>query len=179
MSNGENENLENTENKETANEVENTTTTAAPETESPQTENALSKFLALKESNPKVFFGAIGGVVVLLLILVFSSGSSPEVPKHQAVPVVVGENYVLKGANASAPEATIRLVSVPGSMAAYDDTEEEDRVGGCKHMPQGTRVKVTQIQAAYGKADAFAQVEILDGECAGQKGWVLSINLQK
>ncbi len=178
MSNGENENLDNTENKEIANEAENTTTTA-PETESAQTENALSKFLSLKDSNPKVFFGAIGGVVVLLLVLVFGTGSSPEVPKHQAVPVVVGENYILKGANTTAPEATIRLVSVPGSMAAYDDTEEEDRVGGCKHMPQGTRVKVTQIQGAFGKPDAFAQVEILEGECTGQKGWVLSINLGK
>ncbi len=141
--------------------------------------NAVGSFLALQQSNPKIFYGAIAGVVlVLLLLLVGGGGSESKLPVHQAKPVVVGQNYVLKSANAHDPSSTVRLVAVPGSMAAYDDTEENDREGGCKHIPQGTPVKVTQSQDAYGKKDVFAEVEMLGGECEGKKGWALSINLQ-
>ena len=107
-----------------------------------------------------------------------SSGSSTKVPTFKQTPIVIGNEYKLQGANNTAPEATVRLVAVPGSMAAFDDTEEADR-SGCKHMPQGTRVKALQTQSAYGKDDAFVQVEILDeGECKGQKGWALGIDLK-
>ncbi|MDD1623019.1 MAG: hypothetical protein LUQ11_16210 [Methylococcaceae bacterium] len=140
--------------------------------------NLLTTLLALKESNPKVFFGGIGAVVLLLLILMMSGGSDSKLPVHQAKAVVVGQNYVLKGANAYDPQATIRLVSVPGSMAAYDDTEEADREGACKHIQDGTPVKVVQSQDAYGKKDVFVEVEMLEGECVGKKGWALAINLQ-
>jgi hypothetical protein len=98
-------------------------------------------------------------------------------PVHQAKPVVIGQNYQLKSANAYDPNATIRLVSVPGSMAAYDDTEENDREG-CKHIPDGTPVKVIQSQDAYGKKDVFVEVEMTSGECEGKRGWALAINLQ-
>lgn len=138
----------------------------------------LASFLALKETNPKVFFGSIGGVVVLLLILVMGGGPDPKLPVHQSKPIVAGQSYVLKGANAYDPQATIRLVSVPGSMAAYDDTDENDREGACKHIKEGTPVKVVQSQDAYGKKDVFAEVEMLSGECEGKKGWALAINLQ-
>jgi len=140
--------------------------------------NALASFLALQESNPKVFYGAIGGVVLLLLIVLFGGGSEAKLPVHQSKPVVIGQSYVLKSANAHDPAATVRLVSVPGSMAAYDDTEENDREGSCKHIAQGTPVKVTQSQDAYGKKDVFVEVEMLNGECEGKKGWALAINLQ-
>ncbi|WP_347986843.1 hypothetical protein [Methylomonas sp. AM2-LC] len=140
--------------------------------------NLLGNFLALKESNPKVFFGAIGGALALVILLVVSGGSEPKLPVHQSKPVVIGQSYVLKGANAYDPQATIRLVAVPGSMAAYDDTEEADRDGGCKHIKEGTPVKVTQSQDAYGKKDVFVEVEMLNGECEGKKGWALAVNLQ-
>jgi len=140
--------------------------------------NLLVSFLALKDSNPKVFFGAIGTVVVLLIVLFTTGGSDSKLPVHQAKPVVIGQNYVLKGANAYDQQATIRLVAVPGSMAAYDDTEENDRDGGCKHIKNGTPVKVVQSQDAYGKKDVFVEVEMLEGECEGKKGWALAINLQ-
>ncbi len=140
--------------------------------------NALNNFLALKETNPKVFFGAIGGVVVLLLVLFFSGGGSDsKLPIHQSKQVVLGQSYVLKSANAYDPQATIRLVSVPGSMAAYDDTEDADREG-CKHIKDGTPVKVVNSQDAYGKKDVFVEVEMVNGECEGKRGWALAVNLQ-
>lgn len=139
--------------------------------------NLLANFMALKDSNPKVFFGAIGGVVLLVLIMMFSGGSEPKMPIHQSKAVVIGQSYVLKSANAYDPQATVRLVAVPGSMAAYDDTEEADREG-CKHINEGTPVKVIQSQDAYGKKDVFVEVEMTNGECAGKRGWALAINLQ-
>jgi len=190
MSNGENENLnesESTSASETS--QDNTQTEATTETTETTTEasnsaatdaagNIVAKIMALKESNPKVFFGGIGAVVLLIVIIMFSSGSNKQLPTFKQTPIVLGNEYKLKGPNATAPEATIRLVAVPGSIAAFDDSEEDDRVGGCKHMPQGTRVKALQTQAAYGKKDAFVQVEILDGECKGKTGWTLGINLK-
>ena len=140
--------------------------------------NLLATFLALKESNPKVFFGIIGGAVVLLLILFMGGGSDNKMPVHQAKAIVIGQNYVLKSANAYDPQATIRLVAVPGSMAAYDDTEEADREGSCKHIKEGTPVKVIQSQDAYGKKDVFVEVEMTSGECEGKRGWALAVNLQ-
>ena len=139
--------------------------------------NIVASVMALKESNPKVFFGGLAGIV-LLLGLMMSGGSDSKLPVHQAKPIVVGQSYVLKGANAYDPNATIRLVSVPGSMAAYDDTEEADRDGSCKHIAEGTPVKLVQSQDAYGKKDVFAEVEMLSGECEGKRGWALSVNLQ-
>ena len=138
--------------------------------------NLLSAVLALREANPKVFYGGVAGFLVLL-IFVFSGGSDAKLPVHQAKPVVIGQNYVLKSANAYDQNATIRLVSVPGSMAAYDDTEENDREG-CKHITDGTPVKVVQSQDAYGKKDVFVEVEMTSGECEGKRGWALAINLQ-
>ena len=140
--------------------------------------NALASFLALKESNPKVFFGSIAGAVILLLILMLSGGSDKNLPTHKSAAIVPGQNYVLKSANAYDANATIRLVAVPGSMAAYDDTEEADREGACKHMPQGTPVKAIQSQDAYGKKDVFVEVEMTTGECQGKRGWALAIDLQ-
>ena len=180
MSNGENENSNESENPvevENSKETENTKQTA--EAAKNTAGNILASLMTLKESNPKVFFGGIGAVVlVLVIIMMMTGGSKKNLPVHQAAVINIGQNYILKGANVSAPEATIRLVALPGSTAAYDDTEKDDRVGGCKHMPQGTPVKVLQTQDAFGKKDAFVQVEMTSGECQGQRGWVLAINIQ-
>lgn len=142
--------------------------------------NMISSLLSLKDNNPKAFFGIIGGVVVLLLILMMSGGddSKPSVSGPSMKNLAAGQKYVLKSANAYDKDATIRLVSVPGTMAAYDDTEEDDRSGACKHMPQGTPVTVMDFMDAYGKKNAFVKVQIEEGECKGQSGWALAIDVQ-
>ncbi len=178
MSNGENDNINETENSASTETAPENTTTESTSDATENSGNFIANLLALKDDNPKVFFGGIGAVVVLLIIILMSSGSNKSIPKFSQTPIIIGNEYKLQGANNSAPEATVRLVAVPGSMAAFDDTEEADR-SGCKHMAQGTRVKALQTQAAYGKDDAFVQVEILDeGECKGQKGWALGIDLK-
>jgi hypothetical protein len=149
----------------------------AVETVSEGTENITSKVMALKESNPKVLYGAIGALAFVVLGLMMMGGEDkPPLPIAKVMNLAIGQTYALKGVNTYDPDATIRLVAVPGSIAAYDDTEEKDRKGECRHMPQGTKVKVSQIQEAFGKVK-FVEVEMLDGECAGKKGWTASNNL--
>lgn len=174
---------DNTNESENQNQSEETSQPASQQPESVESAqnaagNLVSKLLELKESNPKVFFGGIGAVAVVLLALMMTGGSDKKLPVHEAKAIVPGQNYVLKSANAYDANATIRLVAVPGSMAAYDDTEEGDREGACKHMPQNTPVKAIQSQDAYGKKDVFVEVEMTSGECQGKRGWALAIDLQ-
>ncbi|WP_446810145.1 hypothetical protein ACH50O_00670 [Methylomonas sp. 2BW1-5-20] len=142
--------------------------------------NIVANLLALKESNPKVFFGGVGAVALVLAVLIFGGGSDVKLPVHQAKAMVPGQSYVLKSPNTYDPNATVRLVSVPGSMAAYDDTEENDRDGACKHMPLNTPVKLIQSQSdSTDKNVVWAEVEITEsGECQGRKAWTSAINLQ-
>lgn len=145
---------------------------------SDKTGNALSAILDLKEKNPKVFFGAIGGIVVLLIFLM-SGGEEAKMPQGAQIKnLSVGQKYVLKSANSYDPAATVRLVGVPGAIAAYDDTEEADRSTPCQHVPQGTPVSVVELQDAYGTKNAFVKVLIEDGDCKGKDGWALAIDIQ-
>jgi hypothetical protein len=140
----------------------------------------VSSFLSLKEKNPKVFFGAIGGVAILLVLMMTmgGDGSKPTISGPALKSLAVGQRYVLKSANAYDPSATVRLVSTPGAIAAYDDTEEADRNGACQHIPQGTPVSVLDFADAYGKQKAYAKVRIEEGECKGNEAWALAIDVQ-
>jgi hypothetical protein len=143
--------------------------------------NVVSKALGLKESNPKVFFGAIGAVVVVILISMMSGGGGgPEksMAKTKVVDLSIGATYELDAPKTSGdPDALVRLVAVPGSLAAFDDTDKKDRMGDCKHLPEGTKVKVLQVQKVF-KTSVQAEIEILAGDCKGQKGWTFAINLK-
>jgi hypothetical protein len=141
--------------------------------------NLVSSMMELKEKNPKVFFGAVGGVVFLLILMMISGDESKPLSKYSPKNLVAGQRYVLKNPNALEEGATIRLVAMPGAIAAYDDAEEDDKSGSpCKHLKEGTAVTIVDFQDAYGKKDAFAKVKIEDGECQGHEGWVLSIDVQ-
>lgn len=151
----------------------------APDLDAPKSSatNTFATLLALKDSNPKIFFGVIGGVVLILLFLLMSGGES-NTSSSSNKSLTVGQQYVLKSANAYDASSTVRLVSVPGAIAAYDDTEEADRNGACQHMAQGTAVSVLDFADAYGKKNAYAKVRIEDGECKGNEGWALAIDIQ-
>jgi len=166
---------------ETVNESEEAASPAVEANESAPNAagNAISKVLELKESNPKVFFGGIGGLVLVILIvsMMGGGGGSKHLPASKMVNLSIGQTYSLKGVNSYDPMATIRLVAVPGSMAAYDEGEDEDGANSCKHMPQGTKVKLVQVQDASGMGKS-AEVEIVSGDCAGRKGWTTANNLK-
>lgn len=153
---------------------------AAPKTEDKKEKataavgQIFSSIANLKQQNPKVFYGAVGGVVLLVLYLMFSG--KPEVLSGPApANLVVGQSYVLKTPNSAGESPQVRMVSTPGQMEAYDDTEETDRQG-CKNLPEGTRVTVKDIFKQPGMN--FAKVEINDGECKGKIMWTLAVNVR-
>ena len=141
--------------------------------------NALTKIMALKESNPKLFFGGIGGLVVAILAMtMMTEGSSNKhLPTSKMANLSIGQSYSLRGINTYDPMATVRLVAVPCSVAAYDDNEDDGGPSGCKHIAQGTRVKLLQIQEMAGMGKS-AEIEIATGDCAGRKGWTTVTNLK-
>lgn len=142
--------------------------------------NLLGSFLGLKESNPKVFFGAIGGVAALLVFMMMGGddAAKPVISGPAIKDLVIGQRYALKSANAYDPSATVRLVSTPGAIAAYDDTEEADRNGACQHMPIGTPVTALEFAEAFGKQKTYTKVRVEAGDCKGTELWALSIDVQ-
>jgi hypothetical protein len=139
-----------------------------------------SVMMELKEKNPKVFFGVVGGVVFLLLVIMMSGGDSKVMPGPSAKNLVAGQRYVLKNPNTYEVESPIQLVAVPGAISAFDDSEDEDKgkVESCRRIAQGTAITVTEFQDFAGKKNAFAKVQVEDGVCKGSSGWVLSIDVQ-
>ncbi|MBK8814859.1 MAG: hypothetical protein IPN42_04810 [Methylococcaceae bacterium] len=139
----------------------------------------LTAFMGLKESNPKAFYGIIAVIILPILFMMVSGGSeSTSVSGPTIKELSVGQKYSLKSPNTVDPSATIRLVPVPGTLAAYDDSEEKDRTEVCQHMPQNTPVEVMDFSDAYGKRKMFVKVKVLEGECKDKDGWVLAIDVQ-
>lgn len=138
----------------------------------------IAAFMSLKEKNPKAFYGIIITLVLPILILMFSGGESNTVSGPTIKDLAIGQKYVLKSPNTVDPSATIRLVAVPGTLAAYDDSEEEDRKAVCQHMPQSTPVEVMEFSDFGGNKKMFVKVKVLNGECKDKDGWVLAIDVQ-
>jgi len=139
----------------------------------------LATVMKIKDSNPKLFFGGVGGLLVVIILLMATGGgdSSPEA-KLAVKELKAGQRYALKSANVYDPSATtVRLVSAPGTIAAYDDTEESDRSGACQHMAQGTPVTALEFADAYGKKNTYVKVRIEEGVCKGKEGWALTIDV--
>jgi hypothetical protein len=141
--------------------------------------NQLGAFMALKEKNPKAFYGILIAVALPILILMMSGGEpKPSVSGPSIKDLAIGQKYSLKAPNTVDPSATVRLVPVPGTLAAYDDSEEEDRKAPCQHMPIGTPVEVMEFSDFGGNKKMFVKVKVVDGECKDKDGWVLAIDVQ-
>lgn len=168
-------------NEENANQEENVNKPADTANAAKETAGKLfSAAMSLKENNPKVFYGAVGGVVLLLVIFMMSGGKPEFVSGPTAQNLAVGQRYVLKNPNAYEIESPIKLLPVPGSMAAYDDTEDEEKgkVESCRRINPGTPISILGFQDFAGKKNAFVNVQIEDGSCKGSSGWVSAINVQ-
>jgi hypothetical protein len=139
----------------------------------------LTVFMGLKEKNPKAFYGILIAVFLPLLILMMSGGGSKNTVSGPTVKdLAIGQKYALKAPNTVDPSATVRLVPVPGTLAAYDDSEEDDRKAPCQHMPIGTPVEVMEFSDFGGNKKMFVKVKVLDGDCKDKDGWVLAIDVQ-
>lgn len=140
--------------------------------------NLLASYMGLKEKNPKAFYGILVAVILPILFMMMSGGESKSVSGPTIKDLVIGQKYVLKSPNTVDPTATIRLVPVPGTLAAYDDSEEEDRKAVCQHMPQSTPVEVMEFSDFGGNKKMFVKIKVVEGECKDKDGWVLAIDVQ-
>lgn len=137
-------------------------------------DQAKPPLMKLKEENPKVFYGGIAGVV-LVLGLFFMSGGDNGTTQHVQTAVSLGQSYTLKAPN-SVGETTLKILKVPGSMASFDNPEDV-----VCNAPVGTSVIARDFQDAFGKKQLFVQVEVQQeiGDCRqGVKGWTLKNNLK-
>ncbi|MGZ4968419.1 MAG: hypothetical protein ACXWFX_01810 [Methylobacter sp.] len=139
-----------------------------------------SSMMSLKEKNPKVFFGIVGGVVLLFIVMMIGGEDSGIVSGPSAKNLVSGQRYVLKNPNTYEVESPIQLLAVPGAIAAFDDSEDEEKgkVESCRRIAQGTPITIVDFQDFAGKKNAFVKVQVEDGECKGSSGWVLAIDVQ-
>jgi hypothetical protein len=139
-----------------------------------------SLMMELKEKNEKVFFGVIGAIVFLLIVIMMSGGDSKTISGSVAKNLVAGQRYVLKNPNSYEIEAPIQLLAVPGAIAAFDESEDEGKgkVESCRHIAQGTAVSILDFQDFAGKKNAFVKVQVEDGSCKDSSGWVLAIDVQ-
>ena len=140
--------------------------------------NQLAAFMGLKETNPKAFYGILLTLALPVLFMMMSGGGSNTVSGPTIKDLAIGQKYVLKSPNTVDPSAKIRLVPVPGTLAAYDDSEEQDRNAVCQHMPQATPVEVLEFSDFGGKKNMFVKVKVVSGECKDKDGWVLAIDVQ-
>jgi hypothetical protein len=140
--------------------------------------NQLAAVMGLKEKNPKAFYGILIIVALSILILMMSGGDPKTVTGPTIKDLSIGQKYILKAPNTVDPSATVRLVPVPGTLAAYDDSEEADRKAVCQHMPQATPVEVMEFSDFGGNKKMFVKVKVLEGECKDKDGWVLAIDVQ-
>jgi len=150
---------------------------AANETKAKLAELA-GRFLSLKDSNPKVFYGAVGGVVVLILASMMMGGDSGVIANSTNKNLAIGQSYILKNANAGSTGVTA-LVAVPGNMAAYDNSTQDETTSGlvCQ-APDGSQIRIKGFADAFGKKNLFAQVEVESGSCQGKTGWTIVNNIQ-
>lgn len=133
--------------------------------------------LDLKENNPKVFYGGVAGVVVIMLAVLFSGGNSKNLPQNAPKNLAAGQKYTLKSPNATDDDGmstSIKLVATPGAIEAFDD-EGDNKTEDCRKFPEGTHVSV--LDKMDSKGVTFAKVQIEEEQCNGTIGWVLAINL--
>lgn len=137
-------------------------------------DQAKPPLMKLKEENPKVFYGAIAGVVVVLGLFFMSGGGSGS-KQHASAAISLDQAYTLKAPN-SVGETSLKILKVPGSMASFDNPEDV-----VCNAPIGTPVIARGFQDAFGKKQLFVQVEIQQeiADCRqGAKGWTLKNNLK-
>ena len=140
-------------------------------------DNAKPALMKLKEENPKMFYGGIAGVVLVLGLFFLSGGDSSKTQHTQQTAISIGQTYTLSAPNAVGGEkTTLKILKVPGSMASFDNSEDV-----VCNAPVGTSVIAKSFQDAFGKKQLFVQVEIQQevADCRqGVKGWTLKNNLK-
>lgn len=123
----------------------------------------------LRTGNPKVFYGTIGVIVVLFLLL-FMGGGTGESPQIRAA-LATGETYSLVNPNGGA----VLLVAVPGKFSSVE-YREEDSQNVCA-VKSGTKAVVQE--ETFQNFIHYVKVKPSEGECQGKSGWTSKVNITR
>ncbi|HHZ69003.1 MAG TPA: hypothetical protein EYO51_04250 [Methylococcaceae bacterium] len=137
--------------------------------------DVVAKVNTIRTGKPKIFYGAIVGVLVLYFVAF--SGRNPEVISEGSVNnLKVGATYMLKSPNANGAEnAKTAIVKEPCILTGWDRTENDD-LSICQAV-DGTQVNVLELKDAFGVANNCARVLIESGNCMSKEGWTLASNI--
>ncbi len=127
--------------------------------------------ISLKEKNPKLFYGGIAAIVLLLFGLFFLGGGGGT--KAPVPTIQIGKTYTLVNPNVTGG-GDVLLFSAPGRLGATDPKiREQEQV--CI-VDSGTKAKVTEQTVV--NYIQYVKVEPLEGDCAGKSGWTSIVNLK-
>ncbi len=126
--------------------------------------NIGSNIMALREDNPKMFYG--GAVVIFIVILFLFAGGGPSDAPQMKMSLVKGQTYIIKSPNGG----KVLLLAKP--MMGSSDLAEDTCL-----IESGTPAKyLEQTLVSY---IHFVQVSPSSGDCSGKTGWTSKINLSQ
>jgi hypothetical protein len=127
--------------------------------------------IANLKSNPKAMAIA-GGIVALVLFLIFKGSSDQGVTAAKVVPVSIGQKVTIQNPNIG---NTI-LLAAPGPTGLADSDNDKDDMIVCRQVLSGTTATFNEeTTVSY---IPFAKVTLESGECSGKTGWMPKVNLK-
>jgi hypothetical protein len=139
---------------------ENNTTNSGP-----------SGIIANLKSNPKAAAIA-GGIVALVLFLIFKGSSDQGVTASKVASVSIGQQVTIQNPNIG---NTI-LLAAPGAVGLADSDNDKDDMIVCKQVLSGTTATFNDESTV--NYIPFAKVTLESGDCAGKTGWMPKVNLK-
>jgi len=135
------------------------------------TTSGLAGVIANLKSNPKALAIA-GGVLALVLFLIFKGSGDEGVTAAKVVPVTIGQKVTIQNPNVG---NTI-LLAAPSPVGLADSENDKDDMIVCKQVLSGTTATLNEETTI--NYIPFAKVTLESGDCLGKTGWMPKVNLK-
>jgi len=128
--------------------------------------DVVGNLISFSKQKPKVFYGCIGGLVLVVLIINLMTPGGEDIGGPT---ITIGNVYTIASPNGG----PANLTSSPVFSSA--DYAGEDSVNVCQIKP-GTKGKA--LEKRFVTYINYVRLEILDGDCQGKKGWTAAPSLK-
>ena len=155
---------------EVAKMSEENTENTAPKNPLDKVKSIVATLTALQQSNPKVFYGGVAGLVVILWFIMSGSGSGGVQMKVNVTP---GQSITLNN-----PNGGKSLIDAQPGNFSMNAEDEKSFVCYAEAGASAKVVEETMIPTMGGTALPFVKVEITGGSCAGKSGWTSKTNIK-
>ncbi len=120
----------------------------------------------------KIIYAIAGVIALIVLYLIFSSGSESTIAPQVNQSLIVGQTYTLDNPNQG--KGDVLLVRTPGKFGSREDESKESE-NVCV-VKGNTAVKFEQETML--NYMAFVKVQPTEGDCVGKSGWTAKINVK-